>query len=139
MFDLAWSEIAIIGLVAVLVLGPKELPQAMRTMAKFARKMRNLSSELQGHMNEIVREAELEEVRQSIQKFSTTNIAAEVNKVVDPTGELASALGPEQQQVKPDQAALTEAAPQSEPAATVETAETQTPPPSAPGSSPAAS
>jgi sec-independent protein translocase protein TatB len=92
MFDLAWSEIAVIGLVAVLVLGPKELPNAMRTMAKVMRKMRNLTSELQGHINEVVREAELEEVRQSIQKLSSTNITAEVTKAVDPTGELSGEL-----------------------------------------------
>ncbi len=92
MFDLAWSEIAIIGLVAVLVLGPKELPQAMRTMAKMMRKMRSLTSELQGHMNEIVREAELDEVRQSIKKLSTTNLQAELTKAVDPTGEIQSTL-----------------------------------------------
>jgi sec-independent protein translocase protein TatB len=92
MFDLAWSELALIGLVAVLVLGPKELPGAMRTVAKMMRKMRGLTSELQGHMNEIVREAELEEVRNSIQKLSTTNLKAEVVKLTDPTGEIASTL-----------------------------------------------
>ena len=92
MFDLAWSELAVIGLVAVLVLGPKELPGAMRTVAKMLRKMRSLTSELQGHMTEIVREAELDEVRQSIQKLSTTNLKAEVAKFADPTGELTSAL-----------------------------------------------
>ena len=92
MFDLAWSEIGVIGLVAVLVLGPKELPQAMRTMAKVLRKMRSLTSELQGHMNEIVREAELDEVRQSIQKLSSANLKSEMAKVVDPTGEMGSIL-----------------------------------------------
>jgi sec-independent protein translocase protein TatB len=92
MFDLAWAEIALIGLVAVLVLGPKELPQAMRTMAKIIRKMRSLTSELQGHMNEIVREAELDEVRQSIHKLSATNLKAEVAKALDPTGEVTAAL-----------------------------------------------
>jgi len=92
MFDLAWSEIAVIGLVAVLVLGPKELPQAMRTMSKVLRKMRSLTSELQGHMNEIVREAELDEVRQSIKKLSSTNLKAELSKAVDPTGELSKEL-----------------------------------------------
>lgn len=92
MFDLAWSEIAVIGLVSVLVLGPKELPQAMRTMAKMVRKMRSLTAELQGHMNEIVRDAELEEMRQSVKKLSTTNIQDEVAKAVDPTGELTAQL-----------------------------------------------
>ncbi len=92
MLDLAWSELAVIGLIAVLVLGPKELPQAMRTIAKLVRKMRNLSSELQGHMNDIVREAELDEVRQSIQKFSATNIKAEIEKAVDPDGKLSAQM-----------------------------------------------
>ncbi len=92
MFDLAWSEIAVIGLVAVVVLGPKELPQAMRTMAKVLRKMRNLTSELQGHMNEIVREAELDEVRKSIQKISTTSLSQEISKAADPTGEIQASL-----------------------------------------------
>jgi len=92
MFDLAWAEIAVIGLVAVLVLGPKELPHAMRTMSKMIRKMRSLTSELQGHMNEIVREAELDEVRQSIQKLSSANLKAKVTEMVDPSGELAAEL-----------------------------------------------
>jgi len=92
MFDLAWAEIAIVGLVAVLVLGPKELPHAMRTMSKIMRKMRSLTSELQGHMNEIVREAELDEVRQSIQKLSSANLKAKVTQMVDPTGELIAEL-----------------------------------------------
>jgi len=92
MFDLAWSEIAVIGLVSVLVLGPKELPQAMRTMAKVMRKMRGLTSELQGHMNDIVRDAELEELRQSVQKFSSTSLTEQVTKAVDPTGEIQAHL-----------------------------------------------
>ena len=92
MFDLAWSEIALVGLVAVLVLGPKELPQAMRTMAKMMRKVRGLTSELQGHMNEIVREAELDEVRQSIKKLSSTNLKAEAEKIIDPGGEMQAQL-----------------------------------------------
>ena len=114
MFDLAWSEIAVIGLVAVLVLGPKELPQAMRTMARMMRKMRSLTSELQGHINEVVREAELDEVRQSIQKLSTANLAAEVTKAVDPTGELTAELNPHspvQPAVSGSEGAVAEVAP----------------------------
>ncbi len=143
MFDLAWSEIAVIGLVAVLVLGPKELPQAMRTMAKVMRKMRNLTSELQGHMNEIVREAELDEVRKSIQKFSTTNLASEVTKAVDPTGELTAHLtapmAPEGEQPKPESPAGEAVAAADQPAA-LPAAEPQpaAPSPEAPaGSAPA--
>lgn len=89
MFDLAWSEILVVGLVAVLVLGPKELPQAMRTFAKGMRKIRSLSSEFQGHFNEVLREAELDEVRKQVQKFSQTSLTEHVTNLVDPKGEIA--------------------------------------------------
>ncbi len=89
MFDLAWGELMVVGLVAVLVLGPKELPQAMRTFAKALRKVRSLSSEFQGHFNEVLREAELDEVRKQVQKFSQTSLTDHVTNLVDPKGEIA--------------------------------------------------
>ncbi len=89
MFDLAWSEIFVVGLVAVLVLGPKELPQAMRTFAKALRKVRNLGSEFQGHFNEMLREAELDEVRKQVQKFSQTSLTEHVTNYIDPKGEIS--------------------------------------------------
>lgn len=89
MFDLAWSELFVVGLVAVLVLGPKELPTAMRTLAKAIRKVRNLGSEFQGHFNEMLREAELDEVRKQVQKFSQTSLVEHVTNYVDPKGEVA--------------------------------------------------
>ena len=88
MFDLAWGELLVVGLVAVLVLGPKELPQAMRTFAKAIRKIRSLGSEFQDHINEMVREAELEEVRKQVQKFSQTSLTEHVANMVDPKGEI---------------------------------------------------
>jgi sec-independent protein translocase protein TatB len=89
MFDLAWGEIFVIGLVAVLVLGPKELPQAMRTLAKAIRKVRSLGSEFQGHFNDMLREAELEELRKQVKQFSQTSLTEHVANYVDPKGEVA--------------------------------------------------
>lgn len=117
MFDLAWSELFVIGLVAVLVLGPKELPTAMRTLAKAIRKVRNLGSEFQGHFNEMLREAELDEVRKQVQKFSQTSLVDHVTNYVDPKGEVAkevnSALQDPDAQVAPpaEQAVATPGAP----------------------------
>lgn len=106
MFDLAWSELLVIGLVAVLVLGPKELPQAMRTFAKAIRKVRNLGSEFQGHFNEMLREAELDEVRKQVQKFSQTSLTEHVTNLVDPKGEITKEVNsafqdPEAKQLPP--------------------------------------
>ncbi len=92
MFDFAWSELALIGALSVLLLGPKQLPETMRTLAKAVRKIRGLSAEFQGHFNDMVREAELEELRQQVKQLSQANLQSEVSKVVDPTGEIESTL-----------------------------------------------
>ena len=81
-----------IAVISVLVLGPKQLPDTMRTMAKIVRRVRSLGAEFQGHMNDMLRQAELDELRDQVQKISTTNVTAEVTKLVDPGGELGAAL-----------------------------------------------
>ena len=100
MFDFAWSEIALTGLVAVLVLGPKELPQAMRALGKFTRQARKLASEFQGHVNDLMREAELEEVRSSVQKITNVNVSSEIDKLIDPSGDFSAELAKTEQEVK---------------------------------------
>lgn len=72
----------------ILVLGPKELPHAMRTAARFMRKARRLASEFQGHMDEIVREADLEDVRKTVTSIKNKDIGSAIGQAVDPTGEL---------------------------------------------------
>ncbi len=92
MIDFAWSEMALVILVAVMVLGPKELPKAMRTVAQFMRKARKMAGEFQGHWNEMVREAELDEVKSAVTKVTSTNIGSEVEKLIDPSGEFTREL-----------------------------------------------
>ena len=92
MFDFAWSEIGLIGLVAVVVLGPKELPQAMRALGRFTRQARKLANEFQGHVNELVREAELDDVRATVQRVAIPNVGAEIDKLLDPDGQLGADL-----------------------------------------------
>jgi len=92
MLDMAWSELAVIGLVAVLVLGPKELPKAMRALAQFMRKARKMAGEFQGHFNDMVRESELDEVKNAVTKVTSTNIGSEVEKLIDPSGEFKREL-----------------------------------------------
>ncbi len=93
MFDLGWDEIALIGLVAVMVLGPKELPKAMRAGAQMMRKARKMAGEFQGHWNDMVRESELEEVKNAVTRVATADVGGEVQKLMDPTGEFARELG----------------------------------------------
>jgi len=92
MFDFGWWELAIVGLMMILVLGPKELPRAMRSIARFMRKARRLASEFQGHVDDIIREAELDEVKDTVRSIKNQDVNAIINDAVDPGGELTKEL-----------------------------------------------
>src|SRR5277367_5821697 len=70
MFDFAWSEIMVIGAVALVVIGPKDLPRALRTAGVMVRKARHLAREFQNSVEEMVRESGLDEVRRSIREVT---------------------------------------------------------------------
>src|SRR3954447_26836308 len=91
-FDLGWSEMLVIGAVALVVIGPKELPKTLRTVGTWARKARNMTRELQGSVEEMIREAELDEVRRDLKKAMDFDVKGEIGKTVDPTGELAESI-----------------------------------------------
>jgi sec-independent protein translocase protein TatB len=67
MLDMSWGEVMVIGAVALIVIGPKDLPKALRTLGQMTAKVRRLAAEFQGQFNEAMREAELDEVKRQIQ------------------------------------------------------------------------
>jgi sec-independent protein translocase protein TatB len=92
MFDIGWSEMLVIALVALVVLGPKELPGALKTFAYWMKQARKLAREFQSGIDDIVREAELDEAKKAIQSATSMNIGREIEKTVDPTGEIKKVL-----------------------------------------------
>jgi sec-independent protein translocase protein TatB len=94
MFDIGWSEMAIIALVALLVFGPKELPNALRTGAKWMKTARKLAREFQSSVDQLVKEAELEEAKKLVTDVQTGGVGRAIEKAVDPTGEVKEALDP---------------------------------------------
>ena len=66
MFDIGWSELLIIGIVALIVIGPKELPAALRTLGQWMAKIRRMASEFQGQFQDAMREAELAELKKEM-------------------------------------------------------------------------
>ena len=92
MFDFAWSEILVIGVVALVVIGPKDLPKVLRAAGKWASKARAVAREFQGSIEQMIRESELDEVRKEVEKVAATDIGHEIEKSADPTGELQSAM-----------------------------------------------
>ena len=94
LFDVGWPELMLIGIVALVVIGPKDLPRALRVAGFWVRKARTLSREFQSSIDQMIREAELEEVRQDLQKATEFDLEKEIRSTVDPTGELAESIKP---------------------------------------------
>jgi len=70
MFDIGWTEMLVIGVIAIVVVGPKDLPALLRGVGRIVRQMRGLAREFQGGVEEFIREAELDEVKKSIHHVS---------------------------------------------------------------------
>jgi sec-independent protein translocase protein TatB len=66
MFDIGWSELLVIAVVAIVVVGPKELPRMMRTFGSYASKLRRMAGDFQRQFDDAMREAEIEEVKKAM-------------------------------------------------------------------------
>jgi sec-independent protein translocase protein TatB len=66
MFDISWTEFLLIGVVALVVIGPKELPAVMRTMGQWTRKVRGMATEFQNQFQEAMREAEMADLKKQV-------------------------------------------------------------------------
>ncbi len=66
MFDISWTEFLLIGVVALIVIGPKELPAVMRTMGQWTRKVRSMAADFQGQFQEAMREAEMADLKKQV-------------------------------------------------------------------------
>jgi sec-independent protein translocase protein TatB len=84
MFDLAWSEILLIGAVALIAIGPKDMPVAIRTVTSAIKKARRMAAEFQSHVDEMVREADLGDVKKTISELRSFDLKGHVERAVDP-------------------------------------------------------
>jgi sec-independent protein translocase protein TatB len=66
MFDISWTEFLLIGIVALVVIGPKELPGVLRTLGQYTRKVRGMAAEFQNQFQEAMREAEMADLKKSV-------------------------------------------------------------------------
>ena len=88
MFDIGWGELVVIGIVALIAIGPKELPTVLRTLGQYMGKVRRMASEFQGQFQEAMREAELVELKKQAEdlKSSVSDLGNSVRDLgnVDP-------------------------------------------------------
>jgi sec-independent protein translocase protein TatB len=110
MFDVGWQELVVIGVVALIVIGPKELPSVLRNIGQVLSKLRSMASEFQGQFQEALREAELDELRKQAEKLSSEVTAAATTPLEKTTSELQSLIdAPEKSPTAPDQPSPAEA------------------------------
>ena len=68
MFDIGWSELLVIAIVAIVVVGPKELPRVLRTFGQYAGKLKRTAAEFRRQFDEAMLESELEDARKSFER-----------------------------------------------------------------------
>lgn len=83
MFDIGWSELLVIAVVAIVVVGPKDLPKLMRGFGHYAGKLRRAASDFQRQFEEAMRESEVEEVRKAIESVKTGTPSLDLNAPID--------------------------------------------------------
>ena len=93
MFDIGWSEMAVILMVALIVIGPKDLPRVARTIGKWTGKARAMAREFQRSLDDMAREAELQDIKKEMDKLSRTDVRHRLEETIDPEGELRRSLG----------------------------------------------
>jgi sec-independent protein translocase protein TatB len=72
MFDLSWSELLVIGVVALIAIGPKELPGALRALGHWTGKMRRMASDFQDQFRDAMREAEVADLKKQVDEMTDT-------------------------------------------------------------------
>jgi sec-independent protein translocase protein TatB len=97
MFDIGWGKIVLIGIVALLVIGPKELPAVLRTLGQWMAKLRRMASEFQGQFQEAMREAEMTDLKKQVDEM-TSEVQSYAN--FDPVSEVRKEFESTQQQIE---------------------------------------
>lgn len=86
--DIGWVELLIIAAVAIIVVGPKDLPRLMRILGQWVGKARSLAREFQRSFDDLVRESELDDLRKEVEELRALNPIDDIKKALDPTDDL---------------------------------------------------
>jgi sec-independent protein translocase protein TatB len=101
MFDLDSGKLIIIAVVALIFIGPKDLPRAIRTVTTWIRAAQRMAREFQSNVDEFVRESELHEMREQARNMAMS-VQEQAEKFVDPDGELKKTFNSDPLQPTPD-------------------------------------
>jgi sec-independent protein translocase protein TatB len=103
MFDIGWTEMLVIAVVMIVVVGPKDLPRMLRTFGKTTAKLRAMAGDFQKQFNDALKEAELEDVKKSVDELRNLNPANEIRKQLNPFEQAAADVRAGLNSLKPSQ------------------------------------
>ncbi|RWF39916.1 MAG: twin-arginine translocase subunit TatB, partial [Mesorhizobium sp.] len=84
MFEVGWTEMLVIAIVMIVVVGPKDLPNMLRTFGRTTAKLRAMAADFQKQFNEALKEAELDDVKKSVDELRGLSPVAEIRKQLNP-------------------------------------------------------
>lgn len=92
MFDIGWQELFIIGLVTIIVVGPKELPRVLRAATLWIRKIKGMARDFQDGLEDLAREADLEDMKKELENSASFDLDGELERSIDPSGEIGASV-----------------------------------------------
>ena len=92
MLDVGWTEILVIAVVLIIVVGPKDLPQMLRTFGRMVTKMRGMASDFRQQFDEALREADLDDVRKTLGEAQKLNPLNSIRDAVNPLRQMGNEI-----------------------------------------------
>ena len=92
MLDVGWQELFLIAVITIIVVGPKEIPRVLRTVTLWIRKIKDMAREFQSSIDDIAREAELDDIKKQLAEAQDFDIEREIEQTIDPSGELSNTI-----------------------------------------------
>ncbi len=86
MLDIGWWELVVVAMIALIVVGPKDLPRILRVIGQWAGKARAMAREFQGSIDDMVREAGVDDIKKEVESVATFDVEKELGDAIDPTG-----------------------------------------------------
>ncbi|OUS11376.1 twin arginine-targeting protein translocase TatB [Rhodospirillales bacterium 47_12_T64] len=89
MFDIGWSEMMVVAVLTLLIMGPKELPNTLRSVSKWVKKAKGLAREFQSGVDDVIRESDLQDARKALEGSNSESIRKTIEEVIDPSKTLS--------------------------------------------------
>jgi sec-independent protein translocase protein TatB len=90
MLDVGWTEMLVIAIVMIVVVGPKDLPKMLRSFGRTTAKMRSMANDFRKQFDEALKEAELDDVKSSFDQMRSMNPANDIKKALNPMEKAAA-------------------------------------------------